>query len=71
MVFMAMTVVGAMPPKLKLQSFICHERGNVGFSSNTLMAVFTMAMSSSRRRACLNAKTYSRYKTKKAKPKSS
>jgi len=59
MVFMAMTVVGAMPPKLKVQSFIFHELELVGFSSNTLMAVFTMAMSSSRRRACLNAKIYS------------
>ena len=71
MVFLAMTVEGAMPPKLKLQSFICHELEFVRFSNITLMAVFTMAMSSSRRRACLNAKTYSHYKTKKGNLKSS
>ena len=64
MVFMAMTVVGAIPPKLKLQSFICHEPEFVRFSKITLIAVFTMAMSSSRRRACLNAKTCSCYKTR-------
>ena len=58
-VFMAMTVVGAMPPKLKLQSFIFHELEFVCFSKSTRMPVFTMAMSSSRRRACLKANTYS------------
>ena len=62
MVFMAMTVVGAMPPKLKLQSLICHELEFTCFSNNTLIAVFTMAISSSRRRACLKAKTCSCYK---------
>ena len=62
MVFMAMTVVGAIPPKLKLQSWIFHELEFVGFSSNTRMPVFTIAISSSRRRACLKAKTYSSYK---------
>ena len=59
MVFKAITVVGAMPPKLKLQSLICHEPAFRSFSSNTLMPVFTMAISSSRLRACLKAKTYS------------
>ena len=62
MVFMAMTVEEAMPPKLKLQSLIRHELEFTCFSNNTLIAVFTMAMSSSRRRACLKAKTYSCYK---------
>ena len=62
MVFMAMTVVGAMPPKLKLQSFIFHELEFVCFSKSTRMPVFTMAMSSSRRRACLKANTYSCYR---------
>lgn len=55
MVFKAITVVGAIPPKVKLQSLICHELEFVCFSSCTLMAVFTMAMSSSRLRACLKA----------------
>lgn len=64
MVFKAMTVVGAMPPKLKLQSLICHEPAFRSFSSSTLMPVFTMAISSSRLRACLKAKTYSCCKNK-------
>lgn len=64
MVFKAMTVVDAMPPKLKLQSLICHEPAFRSFSSNTLMPVFTMAISSSRLRACLKAKTYSCCKNK-------
>ena len=62
MVFMAMTVEEAMPPKLKLQSLIRRELEFTCFSNNTLIAVFTTAMSSSRRRACLKAKTYSCYK---------
>ena len=62
MVFIAMTVVGARPPKLKLQSLMCQELELLCFSNNTLMAVFTMAISSSRRRACLKENTYSCYK---------
>ena len=68
MVFMAMTVVGPMPPKLKLQSFICQKLEFVGFSNITLMAVVTIAMSSSRLRACLKANTYTPYETENAKP---
>lgn len=67
MVFTAMTVVRAMPPKLKLQSLICHELHFVCFPSNTLIAAFTIAMSCSRRRACLMAKTYSFWKKLKQK----
>ena len=55
MVFIAITVVGAIPPKLKLQSLICHEEELPCFSNSTLIPVLTIAMSSSRRRACLKA----------------
>ena len=55
MVFRAITVVGAIPPKLKLQSLICHEEELPCFSNSTLIPVLTIAMSSSRRRACLKA----------------
>ena len=55
MVFIAITVVGAIPPKLKLQSLIFHEEELSCFSNSTLIPVLTMAMSFSRRRACLKA----------------
>ena len=55
MVFIAITVVGAIPPKLKVQSLICHEEELPCFSNSTLIPVLTIAMSSSRRRACLKA----------------
>ena len=59
MVSTAITVVGAMPPKLKVQSLIFHELLHRSLSNNTLMQVLTMAISPSRLRDCLKANTYS------------
>ena len=59
MVSTAITVVGAMPPKLKVQSLIFHKPLHRSLSNNTLMQVLTMAKSLSHLRDCLKANTYS------------
>ena len=59
MVSTAITVVGATPPNVKVQSLIFHKPLHRSLSNNTLMQVLTMAISLSCLRDCLKANTYS------------
>lgn len=55
----ATTVVGAIPPKLNVQSLTICADCNEDFSIMILIPAFTIVISSERRRACLNPRKYS------------
>ena len=55
----ATTVIGAIPPKLNVQSLTTCADGIEDFSITILIPALTIAISSERRRACLNPRKYS------------